>query len=110
MPLEEIDDEVIRRQSGIYQRVWREAAELRRTGKLLAFGDKVRCPVVAIHGDYDPHPAEGIRAPLATVSSDLKFILLANCGHSPWVERQARDEFYSVLAGVVYSSLDAKVI
>jgi pimeloyl-ACP methyl ester carboxylesterase len=95
--LEEIDGDVVRNQVGIYQSVWPKAAELRRSGKLLAYAEKVKCPVVAIHGDYDPHPAEGVRAPLVAVISDFTFILLANCGHSPWIERQASEEFYSVL-------------
>ena len=31
-------------------------------------GRKIKCPVVAIHGDYDPHLAEGVREPLSRVS------------------------------------------
>ena len=81
----------------IFQSVWKEAAELRRSGKLLGLGKKITCPVVAIHGDYDPHPAEGVQKPLSAVLKDLRFILLNNCGHMPWIERQARDEFYRIL-------------
>ena len=81
----------------IFQSVWKEAAELRRRGKLLELGKKITCPVVAIHGDYDPHPAEGVQKPLSAVLKDLRFILLKSCGHMPWIERQARDEFYSIL-------------
>jgi pimeloyl-ACP methyl ester carboxylesterase len=109
-PLEEIDVEVTRAQSGIYQSVWPEAAELRKSGKLLQSGERVRCPVVAIHGDYDPHPTEGVRVPLATVIGDFKFVLLANCGHTPWIERQARDEFYSVLRRELHASLDNETV
>jgi pimeloyl-ACP methyl ester carboxylesterase len=53
--------------------------------------------VVAIHGDYDPHPAEGVQKPLSAILENFRFILLKNCGHKPWVERQARDRFYAVL-------------
>ena len=81
----------------IYQSVWEEAAELRKSGGLLELGKRVRCPVLAIHGDYDPHPSEGVRAPLSRVVKDFRFILLEKCGHRPWVERSARDGFYSVL-------------
>lgn len=81
----------------IYDSVWWEANELRNSGKLLEFGREIRCPVVAIHGDYDPRPAEGVREPLSRVLRDLKLILLEKCGHEPWMERAARDKFYKIL-------------
>lgn len=81
----------------IYQSVWKEAAALRMSGKLLEFGKKIRCPVVAIHGDYDPHPAEGVQKPLTATLKNFRFILLKNCGHKPWIERWAKDKFYRVL-------------
>jgi pimeloyl-ACP methyl ester carboxylesterase len=84
-------------QAAMFAGVWPEAAELRKSGRLLDLGLQIRCPVVAIHGDYDPHPAEGVREPLSRVLSKFRFILLKNCGHKPWVERQAGDEFYRLL-------------
>lgn len=81
----------------IFQNVWAKAAELRKSGRLLEFGNLIQCPVVAIHGEYDPHPAEGVEKPLAKILKDFRFILLKNCGHKPWIERQARDEFYRLL-------------
>jgi pimeloyl-ACP methyl ester carboxylesterase len=86
-PAIEADDE-------IYRRVWPEAAELRRSGRLLELAAIVRCPVVAIHGDYDPHPAEGVREPLSRIVQDFRFVLLPECGHTPWRERRARDRFF----------------
>jgi pimeloyl-ACP methyl ester carboxylesterase len=81
----------------IHQRVWSEAAQWRSSGKLLRLVENVRCPVVAIHGDSDPHPAEGVREPLSKVLKDFQFVLLDNCGHKPWIERQAAETFYDVL-------------
>jgi pimeloyl-ACP methyl ester carboxylesterase len=77
--------------------VWAEADRLRTSGALLEMGSKIRCPVVAIHGDHDPHPAEGVRGPLARVLKDFRFVLLEKCGHEPWLERWARDRFYQIL-------------
>jgi pimeloyl-ACP methyl ester carboxylesterase len=57
----------------------------------------VRCPVIAIHGDHDPHPAEGVNEPLSRECPDFRFILLPKCGHRPWIERNASDAFYEVL-------------
>ena len=53
--------------------------------------------MVAIHGDYDPHPWSGVTEPLTRVLKDFRFILLENCGHYPWYERAAREQFFSIL-------------
>jgi pimeloyl-ACP methyl ester carboxylesterase len=101
LPIEETPVDV---QQAIYQRVWPEASELRRSGRLLELAAKVTCPVVAIHGDYDPHPAEGVRAPLSRAIAGFRFVLLPDCGHRPWVERAARDEFFRVLENELSSA------
>jgi pimeloyl-ACP methyl ester carboxylesterase len=77
--------------------VWVEAKKLRLSGELLEMGKKIKCPVVAIHGDYDPHLAEGVREPLTRVLKDFRLIRLEKCGHEPWTERYARDKFYQIL-------------
>ena len=81
----------------IYAGVWPAAAELRRSGGLLQLGARIECPVVAIHGSYDPHPAAGVEEPLAGALSDFRFVLLEECGHKPWFERLARHAFYRIL-------------
>jgi pimeloyl-ACP methyl ester carboxylesterase len=81
----------------IYNKVWIEAEELRKSGKLLDYGKKIKCPVVVIHGDHDPHPYEGVREPLSRVLAGCEFILLPKCGHHPWQERFAKDKFYDIL-------------
>ena len=92
-----LDTEFIECQYRIYQSVWKEAEELRSRGKFLEAARKVCCPVVAIHGDHDPHPPEGVQIPLSGCLTDFRFIVLKNCGHLPWIERQARDTFYGLL-------------
>jgi len=81
----------------IFQGVWASAAKMRETGELLELAEDIRCPVVAIHGDYDPHPAEGVKVPLSGVLKDFRFILIEKCGHTPWIERQGREKFYRIL-------------
>jgi pimeloyl-ACP methyl ester carboxylesterase len=76
---------------------WEDAARLRRDGSLLTMGRSIDCPVVAIHGDHDPHPAEAVEDPLSALLQDFRFILLERCGHKPWVERWAKEAFYLVL-------------
>jgi len=91
------DDEVVQTSYDIYRRVWSQAEELRKSGMLLEIAARVQCPVVAIHGDYDPHPPEGVRESLSRVLQDFRFVLLKNCGHQPWIEKMARDRFFDIL-------------
>ncbi len=98
-------DEGLEFQPDIFHSVWKEAAELRRSGKLLAMGKEIHCPVVAIHGESDPHPSEGVATALKNVLSDFNFILLKKCGHKPWIEREAKDVFYFHLKNILKGSL-----
>jgi pimeloyl-ACP methyl ester carboxylesterase len=81
----------------INSKVWAEAAELRKRGAMLEMGRLIHCPVIAIHGDYDPHPAKGVQRPLSTALADFTFIPLEKCGHEPWREKHAREMFFEVL-------------
>ncbi|MBL7129340.1 MAG: alpha/beta hydrolase [Ignavibacteria bacterium] len=92
-----VETEVIDCQYNIFRNVWREASELRNSRELLELGKKIECSVVAIHGDYDPHPAEGVQKPLSSVLKDFRFVLLKKCGHKPWIEKHAKNEFYKIL-------------
>jgi pimeloyl-ACP methyl ester carboxylesterase len=87
----------------IFQSVWTEASRLRDTGTLVSCAAGIKCPVVAIHGDYDPHPVEGVEEPLSKKLSDFKMIRLTKCGHTPWRERYAKDIFYKILREELYS-------
>jgi hypothetical protein len=49
------------------------------------------------HGNYDPHPAEGIKIPLSKTLKGFRFIVIKKCGHYPWLERYSKDRFYNVL-------------
>ncbi|HSW80932.1 MAG TPA: alpha/beta hydrolase [Candidatus Saccharimonas sp.] len=81
----------------LYDSVWHGIETLRNSGELAAFGAQIRCPVVAIHGDYDPRPANGIKNVLSKYVPAAQFILLNKCGHYPWYEKQASEEFFARL-------------
>jgi len=91
------EEEPLGSQYEIHRRVWERASEMRRSGELLEAVKGIECPVVAVHGDFDPHPYEGVMDPLSELLPDFRFILLRRCGHTPWIERHARDEFFRVL-------------
>ncbi len=98
-PLE--GDENIDFRPDIYKSVWPLAVQMRESGELLNLGQSIKCPVAAIHGDYDPHPAEGVEKPLSRVLEGFKIHLLPQCGHYPWKENRAREEFFRILVNLV---------
>ena len=81
----------------VYASVWREVRALRASGELVSLGTRIRCPVLGLHGDHDPHPAAGVHDPLAPVLTDVRWVLLERCGHIPWLERHAAEPFYAAL-------------
>jgi pimeloyl-ACP methyl ester carboxylesterase len=84
-------------QTEIHRRVWDEAAALRAAGYFIEQARSVACPVVVIHGASDPHPVRGIIGPLADAGISPRVHILPACGHTPWIERQARDRFFALL-------------
>lgn len=58
----------------------------------------IQCPVLMIHGDHDPHPGGMIRDSLERFVPQLEYRELRHCGHCPWRERRAREEFFRILA------------
>jgi pimeloyl-ACP methyl ester carboxylesterase len=92
------EDAVFPCQYEIFRDVWYEASELRRNKSLISMAASIACPVVAIHGDWDPHPAEGVAVPLSRELKNFRFVLLEKCGHRPWIERNASEKFFKILA------------
>jgi pimeloyl-ACP methyl ester carboxylesterase len=92
------DLEVIEVQYELSVKVWNEFTVLRdRPGYLKNEFSKIDVPTVVIHGDYDPHPIEGIRPFLESCIEDIRFHILPRCGHYPWIERYAREKFFDIL-------------
>ncbi len=93
--------EILECRYDLYRTVWKQASQLRSSGRLLGFGKRIKCPVIGIHGDYDPHPFEGVKNPLSHVLKDFRFILLEKCGHQPWIEKYAKEKFFETLKNEV---------
>ena len=93
------EDETIMVQHEIFRKVWPEFVELRdRPGYLKKEFSRINTSVTVIHGDYDPHPLEGIKPFLEDCISNISFYILLECGHYPWLERHARDRFFEILS------------
>ncbi|HXH62225.1 MAG TPA: alpha/beta hydrolase, partial [Fimbriimonadaceae bacterium] len=93
----EAEDGTVEFQNDVNKSVWGEVVPLRESGELLEMIEGVECPVVAIHGDYDPHPVSAVEEPLRQILEDFRMIVIPKCGHEPWKERQARDNFERIL-------------
>jgi pimeloyl-ACP methyl ester carboxylesterase len=91
------DSSVVDYRYDIFASVWKDAEAVRREGGFVECAHSLRCPVVAVHGEYDPHPSQGVFEPLASSVSDFTAVLLENCGHKPWTERGAREAFLEVM-------------
>ncbi len=85
----------------MYGQVWSEARELRLEGRLTEALKRLECPVTVIHGDIDPHPAEGVLEPLENSGAAFEKFILPHCGHSPFNERDASETFYRILERVI---------
>lgn len=97
IPIETDITDLIKTEGDTYSSVWNEATKMRASGELIELSKLIECPVLAIHGDYDPHPEEGVRIPLTENLDNFRFILLEKCGHSPWKEKYAKDRFYGII-------------
>ena len=66
------NSEVIEYQPMIHNKVWGEAVKMRSDGKFIEMIKKLRCPVYVIHGEYDPHPFDGINDALKGHSCEIR--------------------------------------
>jgi pimeloyl-ACP methyl ester carboxylesterase len=84
-----------------HRETWADMVRLQREGVYPSAFASVACPVLMLHGETDPHPGPQTRDDLRGHIPHLEYREFARCGHSPWLERQARDEFFAVLHGWV---------
>ncbi len=100
----ENQEAVVRVDGNQYEAVWSEGAELRKSGYFKKIADRIRVPVRIIHGAEDPTPIEGVVEPIRGKVNDLRWYLLERCGHTPWKERYAKEEFWSIIESEIRSA------
>ena len=91
------DDEVPSFDVEAHRETWQDMVRLQEEGVYPAAFAAIESPVLMIHGVYDPHPGRMIRAGLEPHIGRLEYHELERCGHSPWREKHARDEFFTTL-------------
>jgi pimeloyl-ACP methyl ester carboxylesterase len=80
-----------------HSETWSDMLRLQAEGAYPAAFAAIRAPVLMLHGDFDPHPGRMIRDSLRPVLPQLEYVEFEHCGHSPWKERRARDDFFEAL-------------
>jgi len=80
-----------------YGHIWKEAAAFRSSNGFAKLLPGLSVPVCIIHGKEDPHPLSGITEPMERASVGYTLRTLTHCGHSPFLEIEAKDGFYAVL-------------
>ena len=91
------DQEVDESEPGCSESTWEDMVRLQSEGVYPAAFAAIKSPVLMLHGAVDPHPGKMIRASLAPYLRQLEYREWDRCGHYPWLEKSARDEFFSVL-------------
>lgn len=76
---------------------WDDMVRLQTEGVYPAAFARIGSPVFMVHGETDPHPGVAIRDSLAPFLDDLEYRELPRCGHEPWLERHAREEFLAIV-------------
>jgi pimeloyl-ACP methyl ester carboxylesterase len=76
---------------------WDDMVRLQESGVYPARFVSIQCPVLMLHGSYDPHPGPLIRDSLKPYIPHLEYREFERCGHSPWIEAHARDGFIAEL-------------
>ena len=91
------DQEIDESEPGANSETWDDMVRLQNEGVYPAAFAAIKPPVLMLHGAEDPHPGEMIRASLAPYIPQLEYREWPRCGHYPWLERAARDDFFSVV-------------
>lgn len=80
----------------IFESVWSDGEKLRENGSFLNCLYSISCPVTFMHGDCDPHSLAAVWE-AASFIKNARVMILKNCGHIPWMETEARNEFFELL-------------
>ena len=78
---------------------WQDVLRLQQDGYEPQNFKSIACPVLMLHGTYDPHPGKMTRDLLRGFIPQIEYTEFDRCGHEPWKERHARDAFFNNLQG-----------
>lgn len=80
--------------AGFQREAWEDMVRLQNSGLYPKAFAAIKVPVIMLHGAYDPHPGPMIYQSLKPYLPQLEYREWERCGHYPWLERHARDDFF----------------
>jgi len=80
-----------------HDETWDDMLRLQQEGVYPAAFSAIRSPAIMLHGAVDPHPGRMILASLKPHIPQLEYREWERCGHYPWLEKAAREEFFDCL-------------
>ena len=80
-----------------HDETWSDMRRLQDDGTYPNAFATIESPVLMLHGQYDPHPGTMIRDNLLPYLPQLEYHQYKDCGHSPWIEKSAREVFFSAI-------------
>jgi pimeloyl-ACP methyl ester carboxylesterase len=95
--IEDVAEEMTAVDAVAHEQTWTDMVRLQRDGIYPAAFAAIGAPVLMLHGEADPHPGRLISEDLRRYIPHLEYQELPKCGHSPWLERQARHTFFEAL-------------
>ena len=95
--IEDVLDDGVAIDAVANEQTWADMMRLQRDGTYPAAFAAIGAQVVMLHGDADPHPGRLIAEDLRRHIPHLEYQELSKCGHSPWLERQAKRAFFEML-------------
>jgi pimeloyl-ACP methyl ester carboxylesterase len=76
---------------------WNDMLRLQAEGIYPAAFATIKVPMLMVHGAYDPAPGRLIRDGLLLYTPQLEYHEFEHCGHWPWLEKSASQEFFSLV-------------
>ncbi|MFH1136860.1 MAG: alpha/beta hydrolase [Pseudomonadota bacterium] len=80
-----------------HEETWRDMLARQEKGDFPAAFSLIAAPTAMFHGTHDPHPGRLVRDSLRRCLPHLEYFEFDRCGHSPWLERAAREDFFRLL-------------
>ncbi len=96
--VEAVKEDRVAIDAAAHQQTWTDMMRLQLDGTYPSAFATITAPVLMLHGQDDPHPGRSIRRDLLPFVPHLEYRELPRCGHTPWLERQARAEFFDAMA------------
>lgn len=96
--IEDVPNGLVAIDAVAHEQTWADMKRLQSDGTYPAAFAAIKVPVLMLHGGADPHPGRATMEDLRKYIPHLQYREFPQCGHSPWLERHAREPFFRELS------------